>query len=179
MRRQLGRDKLPAEFFSEILLHLSLFLGYPPFLEGLEVLTHLSKRRLQRASLRTVTRKASSRGKTLFASVYGNQASSVLQNLERLHPGLASHILKEPYGRIMSRGVIDLSEREILNVVVLFIQGYEKQLYSHVRGALRAGVTRQALIDVFQYAASLSRLNPGNVIHIVERIDRRGSSVPF
>ncbi|HCA81564.1 MAG TPA: hypothetical protein DEP53_17680, partial [Bacteroidetes bacterium] len=40
MCRQLKRKALPPEFFSEVLLHLTLFLGYPTVLEALGVLSH-------------------------------------------------------------------------------------------------------------------------------------------
>lgn len=179
MCRQLDRNKQPPELFSEALLHLSLFLGYPPILEGLEVLSLRTTRTLESASLDTSKRNVAARGMSLFKAVYGNQASRVLRNLERLHPGLASHILEEPYGRFMSRAGIDLSEREILNVVVLFIQGYRKQLYSHLRGALKTGVTRSILVDVLKYAGSLSSISPKSVINTLQQIDRRGQSSHF
>jgi alkylhydroperoxidase/carboxymuconolactone decarboxylase family protein YurZ len=170
MRRALAQKRLPPEFFSEALLHLSLFLGYPPILEGLEVLSHCAKRRNNGSSLKSTRRDRATQGRRLFLAVYGNQATRVLQHLNRLHPGLGSHIVAEPYVRFMSRRGIDLCEREILNVVVLYLHGYDRQLYSHLRGALRTGVPRSVLVDVLESAAFLGRRSSRKVIGTLDRI---------
>jgi len=179
MCRQLKRKALPPEFFSEVLLHLTLFLGYPTVPEALGVLSHSVGHRLRSPSLAPRGRSTVKKGRALFRSVYGKQTHRVLLNLDRLHPGLATHILDEAYGRIMSRGGIDFSEREIVNVVILFIQGYRKQLYSHLRGALRSGVQRVELANVLRYTGSLSSLDAKSVIRILEKINARGAPRPF
>lgn len=179
MRRQLDGGGLEPEFFAEVLLHLSLFLGYPPLLEGLEVLSRHAKRRIETPSLTASRRSLSAKGKRLFAGIYGNQTSRVLRNLERLHPGLAAHIVGEPYGRFMSRGRIDLCEREILNVVVLFLLGYQKQLFSHLRGAMRVGVSLPVLTGVLEHAGTLGRRSAKRVIRLLDHIGRSGAALPF
>jgi alkylhydroperoxidase/carboxymuconolactone decarboxylase family protein YurZ len=179
MSRQMKRTTLPAEFFSEVLIHLSLFLRYPAVLEALEVLSHSSRRRLRTVSLGAGGRNKSVKGRVLFRAVYGAQTPRVLHNLERLHPGLAKHIMVEAYGRIMSRGGMTLSEREIINVVVLFLQGYEKQLYSHLRGALRSGLPLPVLVDALQYAGTLGNLSARRVVQILKHIDGREAASSF
>lgn len=179
MSRQMRGTTLRAEFFSEVLIHLSLFLGYPAVLEALEVLSHSSSHRLRTVSLGAGGRNKSVKGRILFRAVYGPQTPRVLHYLEKLHPGLANHILGEAYGRIMSRGGLTLSEREIINVVVLFLQGYEKQLYSHLRGALRSGISLPVLVDALQYAGTLGNLSVRRVVQILRHIDGRQAASSF
>jgi 4-carboxymuconolactone decarboxylase len=57
------------------------------------------------------------------------------------HPELADWILEEGYGRVLSRPVLSIRERELIVVAVLSALRLPLQLESHVRGALRVGAT--------------------------------------
>jgi 4-carboxymuconolactone decarboxylase len=57
------------------------------------------------------------------------------------HPELADWILEEGYGRVLSRPVLSIRERELIVVAVLSALRLPRQLESHERGALRVGAT--------------------------------------
>jgi 4-carboxymuconolactone decarboxylase len=84
-------------------------------------------------------------GRAILESIYGDQSEKLLVNLKRLQPELPSWILQETYGRVFTRSGLSIQEREILNIVVLANQGLEKQLFSHLRGALRVGLKRRQI----------------------------------
>ncbi|HEX9615329.1 MAG TPA: carboxymuconolactone decarboxylase family protein, partial [Bacteroidota bacterium] len=46
--------------------------------------------------------------------------------------------------------------REIVNVVVLSLQGLERQLLSHLRGALRTGISIEELREILTLAGKQS-----------------------
>lgn len=179
LRESVRKGSLPPGLFSELLLHLSLFLGYPPYLEGLGVLSAVVRDRTTSKSLGGSRVKALRQGKKVFRTVYGSQANNVLQALDRLQPGLAGQILAEAYGRIMARKGIDQSEREIANVAVLFALDYKTQLYSHLRGALRAGIRRPALVEILKLAGSVSGRSPAKALRLLEHLEKRKAVASF
>lgn len=61
--------------------------------------------------------------------------------MKGFHPDLADWILEEGYGRVLSRGVLSIRERELIIVAVLSALRLPLQLESHLRGALRVGAT--------------------------------------
>lgn len=141
LQRGLSSGKVPRKFFEELFLHLSLVLGFPMMLEGLRLLQEVSgPRKSQRASVFH-----RSEGRRVLAQIYGAQTGKLLKNLSRLHPDVPGMILKDVYGKVFVRPGLSLEEREIINITVLAIQGLERQLFSHVRGILRAGGTKQTL----------------------------------
>jgi 4-carboxymuconolactone decarboxylase len=58
------------------------------------------------------------------------------------HPELAAWILEDGYGKVLSRPILSIRERELIVVAVLSALRLPKQLESHVRGALRVGATK-------------------------------------
>jgi len=158
LRDGLERLKIPRAMFSELFLHLSLLLGFPAMLDGFEMLLVLKPLEKQPGSphpRRLHTRRG---GLAILSRIYGNQTKRLLRRLDELHPELPARIVEDAYGRIVSRAGLSLREREIVSVVALALGGYRRQLYSHVRGALRVGVPPRTL---------------GSVLTAVERLTGR------
>ena len=63
--------------------------------------------------------------------------------MARFHPDLARWILEDGYGKVLSRPILSLRERELIVVAVLAALDLPLQLESHVRGALRVGATKR------------------------------------
>ena len=140
IREGMQRLSLPRPMFSELFLHLSLFLGFPAMIDGFETL--LAMKPSKKFSKRPNARRTSVRrgGLTLLTQIYGSQTHRVLRRLDELHPELPERIIDDAYGRIVGRQGLSLREREVINVVALALGGYRRQLYSHIRGAIRVGV---------------------------------------
>jgi alkylhydroperoxidase/carboxymuconolactone decarboxylase family protein YurZ len=114
-------------------------------LDGLEVAAEFFPRSI-RFRRRVVSRSTiRRRGYATLSKVYGKQTEKLLNALDRLHPLLRTMIVEDVYGRVIARPGMTLRERELVNLVVLTVQGLEKQLYSHLRGALRMGVSPTSL----------------------------------
>ena len=152
--RELRSGKPSPRFFSELFIHLSLFLGYPAMLDGLETVADASPQR-RRRSLRAQESTAHKHGKQILERIYGQQAPKLLRHLDDLYPGLGHRITQDAYGRIMNRDGLTLPERELANVVVLYAHGFDRQLYSHLRGALRVGVSKKTLKSVILLTADI------------------------
>jgi 4-carboxymuconolactone decarboxylase len=163
---------IPRSFFSELFIHLSLFLGFPAMLDGLERLHMLRAGGRTRESSASRPSALRARGIGTLRRVYGDQASKLLDHLDDLEPGLGKRISEDAYGTVMARSGLNLAERELVNVVVLFIEGYHRQLYSHLRGAMRVGVSPGMLKDVLRLAAKTARKDVRRAISTVEDIVR-------
>lgn len=171
MKQALEKGKLSRNFFSELLLHLSLFLGFPIMLDGLEKLyalrparKHLNLKQLSRNTLKK-------NGIRILTCIYGEQTQRLLENFNILHPELSERIVEDAYGRILSRKGLTLQERELINVAILSIQGYHRQLYSHLRGAMRVGVPHKKIKITLQTIQAISKINISDVLTMLDEIN--------
>ena len=100
------------------------------------------------------------RGLRSLNRIYGSALDRLLINLDSLHDEIPDVIVREVYGKIISRPGLSLREREIVNVAVLSIQHLDEQLYSHIRGALRLHVSETTLRIVIQSASKIGHSDP-------------------
>ncbi len=161
IQRGVQNDRVPGNFFAELFLHLSLLLGFPTMLDGLTRLHEFSSGQNKRRKKQKETEgDVRARGKRTLVRVYGKATNRLLTNLASLHELVPSVIVRDAYGRIISRRGMSLRERELVNVVVLSIQRLDRQLFSHLRGALRVGVQPRTLRDAIHLTARIAGNNP-------------------
>jgi 4-carboxymuconolactone decarboxylase len=89
-------------------------------------------------------------GAVLFQRIYADDAGTVKAHLERQHPVHAQWILQHAYGTVLARDGLTPRMREILACVALALTGQERQLISHVRGAVRCGADRVELLEALE-----------------------------
>lgn len=167
IRAALTSNKVPRKFFEELFFHLSLLLGFPAMLEGLEQIQRVSPRR---GSPARISQRTPGKGREALSAVYGNQTDKLLKNFHNLHPDVPRLILKDVYGKMYSRPGLSLAEREIINITVLTIQGLDRQLFSHIRGAAKVGVSDQSLKKILLLVRGLAGrrfLHAGKIIDAV------------
>jgi alkylhydroperoxidase/carboxymuconolactone decarboxylase family protein YurZ len=171
MHRAVTARKLPTSFFAELFLHLSLLIGFPNMLDGLESLAQVRVRSARRlcAEHRTRRRLRES-GMKVLRTIYGNQTEKLLGSLARLHADLPRMIVEDVYGRIIARAGMTIAERELVNVTVLTIQGLNRQLYSHLRGALRVGVSPEVLRTLLGILRLYFRVRVGEAERLLQRL---------
>lgn len=80
-------------------------------------------------------------GEQTCETVYGKFYEKLRQNIVRLHPALDEWMIVEGYGKILSRPGLDLPLRELCIVAACVATGQDRQLHSHLHGALNAGAT--------------------------------------
>lgn len=96
-----------------------------------EIAPHRARSR-QRGGLRR-------RGERLCRRIYGEVYGKMISRMRGFHPDLATWILEDGYGKVLSRPVLTVVERELLVVAVLGALKVPAQLKSHVYGAARVG----------------------------------------
>jgi 4-carboxymuconolactone decarboxylase len=80
------------------------------------------------------------RGEETCATVYGEFYEKLRGNIRALSPSLDEWMIVEGYGKVLSREGLDLGRRELCIVAACAAAGQERQLHSHLHGALNAGV---------------------------------------
>ena len=73
--------------------------------------------------------------------VYGDSYEPLRQNVRELHPALDEWMIVDGYGKVLSRPGVDLRTRELCIVAACAVSGQQRQLHSHLHGALNAGAS--------------------------------------
>lgn len=173
MKKGLRAGQIPEKLLSELLLHLSLLLGFPAMLDAFQAFRTAAKGRprtnrsgYHAASLRI-------QGERTMRRIYGKTFDRLLANMTSLHELIPEIVIRDAYGRIISRRGFSLRERELVNVAVLTIQGLQQQLYSHLRGALRLGVGSGTIQKTIRLASRTAGNNPGEYLRLLSNLTRQ------
>jgi 4-carboxymuconolactone decarboxylase len=151
----------PSEIY-EVLLQGYLFLGYPVAIESFFILDEVLGSKSAAVSSQFDKAPAwdyndfKSKGKKTAEKIYADMFDPVFNNIWRLSPDLASGMVIEGYGRIISRPGLDIIERELAVVSALTVTDMPRQLHSHIKGSINAGaggVQIQAAIRQCRYFA--------------------------
>ena len=154
---QSARD-VPPLHVEELVLQSYLFCGFPRALNAAREWRRVSQR-LAPASDETedVSHIAEwrERGEQTCAAVYDGMYEKLRLNVRDLHPALDAWMVVDGYGKVLSRPGLDLRRRELCVVAACAAMGQDRQLHSHLRGALNVGVAPAALRDAIDAIAGL------------------------
>jgi alkylhydroperoxidase/carboxymuconolactone decarboxylase family protein YurZ len=170
MQRVVRVDRSQERVFEELFLHLSLLLGFPAMLDGLSRLRSIVPNRSRRNPPPVNSRRLKKRGMMVLKQVYGGTLGRLLSNLESLQAEVPDFIIRDVYGRIIARRGLTLRDREVVNVAVLTVQGLDQQLYSHIRGALRLGVSVRSVKRVVAFAARSAGISAKGPLRILSDV---------
>ena len=160
---------VPMSDVYEVLLQSYLFAGFPAALESLNILDEL--RKSERASApdspndgrRALNHEYAYdadefriRGLETCKKIYTDVFEKMMMRLGDTSPELASWMIVEGYGKVLSRPELDVCTRELVNVAVLTVMGRPRQLYSHLRGALNTGAGETEITDALETAIGLA-----------------------
>ena len=95
------------------------------------------------------------RGEVTCATVYGPFYDKLRKNIRALHPALDSWMIVEGYGKVLGRPQLDLVRRELCVVAACAIGKQDRQLHSHLHGALHVGATPAAVAGALDAIADL------------------------
>jgi len=95
------------------------------------------------------------RGEQTCAAVYDGMYEKLRLNVRDLHPALDSWMVVDGYGKVLSRPGLDLPRRELCIVAACAAMGQDRQLHSHLRGALNVGVEPAVLDEALAAIAGL------------------------
>lgn len=152
IRSELARAQQDArvEWIEEVILQSYLFAGFPRTLNAAREWRRVSGREApltdegERLDQADEWRR---RGEQTCATVYGPFYDRLRQNIRALHPALDAWMIVEGYGKVLSRPALDLARRELCIVAACAASRQERQLHSHLHGALHAGASESAITD--------------------------------
>ncbi len=148
------RHQLERSLLYEIVLQSYLFLGFPRMLRAAEHLHSRLPAPDSASQLHQVDADESkewfTRGVALCQKVYATNYDRLKERVEHLAPEIFRWMVIEGYGKVLSRPELNVIERELAIVSCLMIENYDKQLYSHIKGALNVGASFELLQEVIE-----------------------------
>jgi 4-carboxymuconolactone decarboxylase len=140
---------VPHHWIEELLLQTYLFAGFPRALNAFREWRRLASAPADAEAPMPDVVDWAARGVETCKAVYGAMYDKLRGNIAALHPALDSWMIVEGYGKVLSRPGLDLQRRELCIVAACIASGQERQLHSHLHGAINVGVApgavRQAL----------------------------------
>ncbi len=171
MRRAFGDCAVAgvaARWVEELVLQSYLFAGFPRALNAARVWRRIAARRSADGGIGAATSRVGStsdtpdpaqspregyenlfdwreRGQGTCAAVYGEHYEKLRENIRALHPALDEWMIVEGYGKVLSRPGLDLARRELCIIAACVAAGQDRQLHSHLLGAINVGVTADVI----------------------------------
>jgi 4-carboxymuconolactone decarboxylase len=146
---QLASASAPSPWIEELVLQTYLFAGFPRALNGMREWRRIHKQ--VEAPARSVPEEsARSMGEATCATVYGPMYEKLRVNIRALHPSLDDWMILEGYGKVLARPELDLPRRELCIVAACAAAGQDRQLQSHLHGALNTGVPSEVISSALQ-----------------------------
>ncbi|MFL5575723.1 MAG: carboxymuconolactone decarboxylase family protein [Gemmatimonadaceae bacterium] len=151
-------DEVQPEWVEEVILQSYLFAGFPRALNAAREWRRVSGRPAPAddADAETTTEEWRARGERTCAVVYGRFYEPLRRNIRELHPALDSWMIVDGYGKVLSRPGLDLRRRELCVVAACAASRQDRQLHSHLHGALHAGASSADLSETLDIVADLA-----------------------
>jgi 4-carboxymuconolactone decarboxylase len=151
MERAVGQ--VDGKLVDEVILQSYLFAGFPRTLNAARSWRSLSGEAAPDEDKSAALRSGADwekRGEATCEIVYGESYQLLRENIQKLHPALDTWMITDGYGKVLSRPQLNLQTRELCIVAACAATGQQRQLHSHLHGALNSGVpigTLQSAID--------------------------------
>ena len=144
---------VPMVWVEEAILQSYLFAGFPRTLNAMREWRRVSGVAAPEGAESEDGENWRAVGEATCAIVYGKFYDKLRHNIALLHPALDEWMIVEGYGKILSRPGLELRLREYCVVAACVAAGQDRQLHSHLHGAVNAGSTPEALGDVLDALA--------------------------
>lgn len=144
-------------WIEEVILQTYLFAGFPRALNSAREWRRISGERAPELDTFAVDDPAERqrKGEATCATVYGRFYDRLRVNIHELHPALDRWMVEEGYGKVLSRAPLDLARRELCVVAACAIAKQDRQLHSHLHGALHAGASESTVSAALAVVAPL------------------------
>jgi 4-carboxymuconolactone decarboxylase len=162
----------------EVVLQSYLFAGLPRTLNAMREWRRLSSRTAPAedegadTELRVAEWRA--RGEETCAAVYGSMYERLRVNIAALHPALDAWMVVEGYGKVLGRPQLDLVRRELCVVAMCAVAKQDRQLQSHLHGALNVGATPQQVAGALGAVGDMiGKTGLARALAMLERVLRK------
>jgi 4-carboxymuconolactone decarboxylase len=150
----LANDHIPAGWVDELLLQSYLFAGFPRALNAMRAWRRFQPQPVAPEPSGEAAQWRSD-GAVTCAAVYGTMYERLRENIRALHPLLDDWMITEGYGKVMSRPGLDLARRELCVMAACAAANQDRQLLSHLNGALNVGVAPAVVTATIEAIADL------------------------
>ncbi|MCK4631854.1 MAG: carboxymuconolactone decarboxylase family protein [candidate division Zixibacteria bacterium] len=154
------RCDIDRQSLYEIILQSYLFLGFPRMLEAAD---HFDQHFLSERQSGPPEKISSDEadqwfgdGLALCRKIYGTNYQRLEVRVSSMAPEVFRWMIIEGYGKVLSRPVVDIVDRELSIVAFLIVENRQRQLHSHIKGAINAGVSPTLLRQVVDDIGSAS-----------------------
>jgi 4-carboxymuconolactone decarboxylase len=148
---------VPNVWTDELIVQSYLFSGFPRALNAAREWRRLvpAASSVEDASDPALAHEWRTRGEATCAAVYGSMYEKLRENVHALHPALDAVMVTDGYGKVLGRPGLDLVRRELCVMAACAATMQDRQLHSHLHGALNVGVTPAALRSAVDALAGL------------------------
>jgi 4-carboxymuconolactone decarboxylase len=146
--------QIPAAWVEELLLQSYLFAGFPRALNAMREWRRVGPL-AEPDSDRRGPGEWRDDGQRTCNAVYGGMYERLRENIRELHPRLDDWMISEGYGKVLSRAGLDLPRRELCIVAACAAAEQDRQLHSHLHGALNVGVAPDVVTDAIDSLADI------------------------
>jgi 4-carboxymuconolactone decarboxylase len=148
-----AKSAIDPVWVEELVLQTYLFAGFPRTLNGMRLWRRASNRVAETADFEeSLLTQWTSRGESTCEEVYGVLYKRLRANIRTLHPALDS-LMIDLYGRVLGRPGLDLKRRELCIVAACAALEQDRQLHSHLHGAINAGASPEEVDDTLRIVA--------------------------
>jgi 4-carboxymuconolactone decarboxylase len=151
-------DEVDPLAVEEIILQSYLFAGFPRALNAARAWRTVSERLAPATDDEASAEDLAlwrARGEETCAIVYGDSYEKLRRNIRDLHPALDEWMIVDGYGKVLGRPGVDLKTRELCVVAACAVSGQQRQLHSHLHGAINAGASTSDLAAVLDALTDL------------------------
>jgi len=155
-------DSVDPVAVEEIILQSYLFAGFPRALNAMRAWRTVSERPAPESDAESEAAELASwreRGEDRCHIVYGDSYEKLRDNIRELHPALDEWMIVDGYGKVLGRPGVDLRTRELCIVAACAVSGAQRQLHSHLHGALNAGSSAGEVAAVLEAVGDLISLS--------------------
>lgn len=146
------------EWVEEVILQSYLFAGFPRALNAAREWRRISGRVAPEFDDGEDFGNAATwraQGEATCSTVYGPFYERLRHNIRHLHPALDAWMIVEGYGKVLSRQALDLKRRELCIVSACAMARQDRQLHSHLYGAVHAGAKPAEVAGALDAVADL------------------------
>jgi 4-carboxymuconolactone decarboxylase len=143
-----ARPTVPVPWVEELILQSYLFSGFPRSLNAMREWRRLTGIVAPEGIEGTGPDEWRGGGEATCRMVYGEMYDRLRVNIRALHPELDEWMIVEGYGKVLSRPRLDLPRRELCIIAACAASVQDRQLHSHLHGALNVGVSPTVVTQV-------------------------------
>jgi 4-carboxymuconolactone decarboxylase len=150
--------RVAPELVDEVILQSYLFAGFPRTLNAARMWRNVSgigAPQSDESASSANAAKWKQQGEATCAIVYGRSYEMLRNNVRGLHPALDEWMVTDGYGKVLSRPGLDLKRRELCIVAACAAAGQQRQLHSHLHGAVNSGAVPDEVYATLDALADL------------------------